>query len=268
MALPKQPEVEIPLLRVLAKLGGSARPADVYPELEKHFGLSEIDLAEENVSGGSKWTNRVQWVRQHLVANGELDGSQRGIWALTEKGRKRASAAPTNNESAIVDNLQAIWEQYESSFRDKILDRLLALTPTQFEHFGRELLRAYGFVDLEVTQASRDGGIDGYGRLRVGVAYMQVAFQCKRWEGSVGRPEIDKFRGAIQGEFEQGIFFTTAEFAKGAMAASIKKGAVPIILIDGEQLVRIMVEKGLGVAKRPIYLYEEMPIAGVKEAEQ
>ena len=59
---------------------------------------------------------------------------------------------------------------------------------------------------MEVTGAGADGGIDGHGRLRVGVATMRAAFQCKRWEGSVGRPEVDKFRGAIQGEFEQGLF--------------------------------------------------------------
>jgi len=266
MALPKQSDIELPLLRLLTKLGGSARPSEIYPELQKHFGLSKNDLAEDNPSGGNKWTNRVQWVRQHLVAKGELDSRQRGVWALTEKGRMRSSAVQTtSDEPTSVDNLQAIWEQYETAFRDKILDRLLALTPTQFEHFGREFLRAYGFVDLEVTQACRDGGIDGHGRLRVGVAHMHVAFQCKRWEGSVGRPEIDKFRGAIQGEFEQGIFFTTSEFASGATAASIKKGAVPIILIDGEELVRIMVEKGIGVTRRPLFLYEEIPIVGVKE---
>ncbi len=95
------------------------------------------------------------------------------------------------------------------------------------EQFARRLLRAYGFIDLKVTQTSKDGGIDRYGKLRLGLAIMNVAFQCKRWQGSVGRPEVDKFRGAIQGEFEQGVLFTTSDFTPDARDASLKKGAVP-----------------------------------------
>ena len=65
------------------------------------------------------------------------------------------------------------------------------------------LLVVYGFSNLSVTQKSKDGGIDGFGKLKIGIAHMSVAFQCKRWNvGSVGRKEIDAFRGAIQGEYE------------------------------------------------------------------
>jgi len=79
---------------------------------------------------------------------------------------------------------------------------------------------------MRVTSISNDGGVDGCGKLRVGIAHMNVAFQCKRWTvGNVGGPEIDKFRGAIQGEYEQGIFFTTSGFANGAKEVSIKKSS-------------------------------------------
>ena len=99
-----------------------------------------------------------------------------------------------------------------------------------------------------MTQLSGDGGIDGFGKLKVGLANLNVAFQCKRWtKGNVQRPEIDKFRGAAQGDVEQGLFFTTASFSDGAIAASIKRGAVPIILVDGESIVDLMIEKGFGV---------------------
>ena len=73
---------------------------------------------------------------------------------------------------------------------------------------------AYGFVDVTVTSVTKDGGIDGHGRLTLGLATMGAAFQCKRWQGNVGRPEVDKFRGAIQGEFEQGVFFATSDFTR------------------------------------------------------
>jgi len=119
------------------------------------------------------------------------------------------------------------------------------------------MLHAYGFISLENTKASGDGGIDGYGKLKIGLASMNVAFQCKRWKGTVGRPEIDKFRGAIQGEFEQGIFFTTSDFSQQAKETSFKKGAVPIILLNGESIIDIMIQKGLGVDKQPLYLYFE-----------
>ena len=88
----------------------------------------------------------------------------------------------------------------------------------------------------------------GYGRLKVGLASLNVAFQCKRWtKGNIQRPETDKFRGAAQGEYEQGLFFTTASFWEGAIQASIKRGAVPIILVDGSAIVDLMIDKGFGV---------------------
>jgi restriction system protein len=101
---------------------------------------------------------------------------------------------------------------------------------------------------MTVTQIAGDGGIDGHGKLKVGLAFLNVAFQCKRWtKCNVTRPEVDRFRGAIQGDFEQGLFFTTTSFSKGAIEASIKRGAVPIILVDGGAIVDMMIDKGFGV---------------------
>lgn len=119
------------------------------------------------------------------------------------------------------------------------------------------MLQIYGFVNVNVTNVGSDGGIDGFGKLRLGLATMNVAFQCKRWEGNVGSIQIDQFRGAIQGEYEQGLFFTTSDFTDGATKKSIKKGSVPIILMNGRSIVNLMIEKGLGVETRPLYLYYE-----------
>ena len=124
-------------------------------------------------------------------------------------------------------------------------------------HFARRLLTAYGFVEVKVTAVGRDGGIDGNGRLRLGLATMNVAFQCKKWQGNVGRPEVDKFRGAIQGAYEQGVFFTTSDFTPDARDASLRQGAVPVILLNGESIVNLMIERGLGVEKVPLYAYYE-----------
>jgi len=258
--MPKQSEIEIPLLEVVASLqGGQARPRDIYPLLEKKFpDLTTENLEERLESGTPKWTNRVQWVRQALVAKGEMSSPQRGFWAITEKGRARLSAAGRKGpeDLHVPVSLFALHEEYVLQFKANLLEKLIELTPGQFEHFAKKLMTAYGFVGMTVTNISRDGGIDGDGLLKVGLAHMRVAFQCKRWrQNTVQRPEIDKFRGAIQGRFEQGIFFTTSEFTDGAKAASLQKGAVPIVLLDGESIMDLMIEKQFGVQRQPLELY-------------
>jgi restriction system protein len=160
--------------------------------------------------------------------------------------------------STINNQLKDLHYSYHEALKSKILHGLKNLTPTAFELFSRNLLEVYGFHDMKVTQISKDGGIDGFGKLKVGLAEMNIAFQCKKWNtNSIHRPEIDKFRGAIQGEFEQGIFFTTANFASGAKDVSFKRGAVPVILIDGEGIVELMIQKEFGVQKEslPVYSY-------------
>jgi restriction system protein len=162
-----------------------------------------------------------------------------------------------NNESKYVASLKDIHTQYVEAFKSKVLSQLKEIDPTTFEFFCKKLLKVYGFKDLVVTRAKRDGGIDGFGKLKVGITYLNVAVQCKRWKNtSVGRTEIDKFRGATQGDFEQGILLTTSKFSPEALAATTKKGAVPIILIDGSMIVDIMIEKkfGIDVEDMPIYI--------------
>ncbi|TCN18949.1 restriction endonuclease [Mesobacillus foraminis] len=256
MVMPKQSDIEIPLLEVLVYLGGQGTPKEIYPLVTNKFPtITQEDIDERMESGGNKWTNRIQWVRQKLVDSGDMYSPQRGIWGITEKGRNRVQS-PITTPSAPV-NLVELYEDYEEDFKSQLLDKLHELTPRQFEEFAKKLLQVYGFVSLAVTDVGPDGGIDGYGRLKIGLATMNVAFQCKRWQGNVGRREIQQFRGAIQGTYEQGIFFTTSDFTSQATAISFQQGAVPIILMNGTGIVDIMIEKGLGVVKKPLYLYNE-----------
>jgi restriction system protein len=258
--LPRQKDVEVPLLEVLVELGGEASPQEVYPLVTAKLpSIREEDLAERLQSGGSKWTNRIQWVRQKLVEQGEMDSPARGVWRITEQGQQRLAALEKGEVQLPAPTFLELYDDYEASFRAALLERLQDLTPRDFEQFARKLLQAYGFADVRVTQVSSDGGVDGYGRLRLGLATMNVAFQCKKWQGNVGRPEVDKFRGAIQGEFEQGVFFTTSDFTSAARDASLKAGAVPVILLNGESIVNLMIEKGLGVERVPLYAYYERP---------
>jgi restriction system protein len=258
--LPKQREVELPLLEVLVEIGGQGRPSDIYPLVTAKFPqVSEEDLAESLPSGGNRWQNRIQWARQNLVAEGDIDSPSRGTWRITDKGRARLGDAGEVEPSPPDASFLELYEEYEASFHSQLLERLHDLSPREFEYFARRLLLAYGFVNVQVTEISADGGIDGYGKLRLGLATMNVAFQCKRWQGNVGRPEVDKFRGAIQGEFEQGVFFTTSDFTPAARKASLRRGAVPVILLNGEGIVDLMIEKGLGVDRVPLYAFYERP---------
>lgn len=182
------------------------------------------------------------------------DESQRRFRLL---GDEKQAIKKNGKEQISLRTVREMHREYVEVFRSKILNQLKGLNPYEFEKFCMNLLDAYGFIDLSVTQKSRDGGIDGFGKLKIGLVYMKVAFQCKRWNtGVVARKEIDAFRGAIQGEYEQGIFFTTSSFTKEAMNYSIKQGAVPVILIDGNMIVDFMIEKQFGIEHEnlPIYI--------------
>ncbi|MDH5462500.1 MAG: Mrr restriction system protein, partial [Candidatus Bathyarchaeota archaeon] len=163
--LPKQKDVEVPLLEVLVELGGQATPKEIYPVVTRKFPeIRTEDLIETLPSGGNRWTNRIQWVRQRLIDKGEMYSPSRGIWAITEKGRKRVA---TKEPPVPMVNFIELYEDYETSLRSQLLDKLAELSSRQFELFAKKLLQAYGFVDVKVTNVSLDGGIDGYGKFRL-----------------------------------------------------------------------------------------------------
>lgn len=158
---------------------------------------------------------------------------------------KESVATPSRS---LLGDLNAAHRRYTLDVRARILAALKRIEPDLFEHFAKKLLDAYGFSETHVTQKSKDGGIDGYGKLKMGLAHINVAFQCKRFTTKpVSRPMIDQFRGAIQGKVEQGLYFTTSKFALKAEDVSFQPGAVPIILLDGEAIVDLMIERRVGV---------------------
>jgi restriction system protein len=154
-----------------------------------------------------------------------------------------------------LEELERVYANYLAEFRAKALQQIRAISPIAFECFCRNLLSAFGFRDVVVTRVARDGGIDGHGRLKVGFTYFNVAFQCKSWMGTIGRPEIDRFRGAIQGKYEQGVFFTTSSYSPEAQKSSLRPGAVPVILIDGNTIVDIMIQQRFGVELNSLPVY-------------
>lgn len=173
---------------------------------------------------------------------------------------KSAPAVIIKDEKIIhesnFDKIKILHEKYIQEFKTSTLTQLTLLDPFSFEEFCKRLLLVYGFKNLKVTNKTKDGGIDGYGELKIGLVYMKVAFECKRWtKTSIGRPKINQFRGDIQGKYQQGIFFTTSKFTNDAKSVSFQMGAVPIVLIDGQAIVDIMIEKSFGVEKEILPIY-------------
>jgi len=255
MSIPSEKDIEIPLLQEIEFAGGEAKPSELYDKVAKHFPHLTLDdqQAKHPRSGLPIWSNRVQWARQHLVNKGEVDASVRGIWRITEKGRARLGLAPSpppsgTQVSTILELLNA--ERYQ--VRIRLHELMMNLHPQQFEIFAGTLLESLGFTDIEITKYVGDGGIDGYGNLEMGVVKIKAAFQCKRWRQNVPRRDVAQFRGDIQGKVEQGIFITTSDFFDDAKEVSSVAGAVPIVLINGDRIVDIMLEKGLGVRQEPL----------------
>lgn len=181
--------------------------------------------------------------RKYWIAGKPIPGQTKEDIKVEAKSKR-----DSDNLKFIVNELKEIQNKHILAFKQQILNQIKELSPESFEIFSKKLLDVYGFKRTKVTNYVKDGGIDGYGELKVGITHLNVAFQSKRWKNnSVSRVEIDKFRGAIQGEFEQGIIFTTSKFTKEALGATRKPGAVPIILIDGESLIDIMIEKKFGI---------------------
>lgn len=202
------------------------------------------------------------------MESGHIDGSERGVWKLTEEGSARVLDAKRARKNGRLRQVPPIEPLGRSGLRDlvnenhaetesRLLSELRALSPRAFEHFCRELLSQFGFRNVEVTRRSHDGGLDGHGDFRQGVISIRSAFQAKRYaDTTVGRPEIDRFRGAIQGDFDHGVFLTTSRFSKEAVQTSFRKGAITILLLDGNAIADLLLERGLGVRSIPVYLYD------------
>jgi restriction system protein len=129
----------------------------------------------------------------------------------------------------------------------ELLNALKTMDPIAFERLCQRILRESGFVRVEVTGKSSDGGIDGVGVLRMKLVSFQVMFQCKRYKGSVSSPAIRDFRGAMTGRADKGLFMTTGTFTAEAKREAVRDGAPTIDLIDGDSLCDLLKSLSLGV---------------------
>lgn len=257
-----------PLMTALVNLGGSGRIDEIYEavlELEKLDEETLGILHNPEKSSQTEIGYRLAWARTYLKKAGYLENSSRGVWALTDKAKQ----APKIDSRKIVNYVRSLDKKiYQDTadasdpaasvdespeeilaWREKLHHILIEeMSPEAFERLTQRMLRESGFVHVEVTGRTGDGGIDGKGIARInGLMSFHIAFQCKKYKGSVGAPEIRNFRGAIVGRADRGMFITTGNFTKAAIEEANRDGAAPIDLVDGDQLADKLKELALGI---------------------
>jgi restriction system protein len=264
ITIPTFDELMNPLLNALHQLGGSGSIEEIYSKAVEILQLPEDVLAQLHDPEKSSLTEvgyRLAWARTYLKKFGLLDNSARGIWSLTEKARGLESVdssevvrfvraldkAEGSKKRTTDQTAQELTEQ--EGWKDKLsLVLTQKVNPAAFERLVQRLLRESGFIHVEVTGRTGDGGIDGKGIARIhGFMSFHVLFQCKRYKGSVSAGEIRDFRGAMVGRADKGLFITTGSFTPAAIKEATRDGAPPIDLVDGDELAEKLKDFCLGI---------------------
>ena len=268
--MPRPADLMWPTLRALERLGGSASIHELDDQVSTNLALPDAIL--DVLSGDGPQTmfaNRCGWARTMLRGIGAVDNSARGVWTITEAGRRigsadevrelmsrqrrerRGGSGKAREEPDNADD-SADESSEEESWRAALLGILREMKPDAFERLCQRLLREHGFTRVEVTGRSGDGGIDGTGVLRVNLLSFHVNYQCKRYAGTVGPGSIRDFRGALAGRADKGLFITTGRFTKDAEREAVRDGAMAIDLINGDELCGLLRDKGLGVVTETV----------------
>lgn len=289
MAVPKFFEFFEEFLRAIED-GELHTAKEVRQILSLHMRLSEEDLAEVLPSGKqSKFDNRVAWARTYLDKAGLIETPSRGKYRITDNGKKALISGEeinlkyleksekfrafhktiTPNVSGLVDEekdespmeiLDAAFQQITAALASQLMDEVMKLSSTEFEKLVVSLLlhMGYGNGITEagmVTQQSNDGGIDGIIK-EDQLGFSNIYIQAKQWatDQTVGKPEIQKFVGALQGQQAQkGLFITTAKFSSGALQYADNLLGTKVVLVDGLTLTKLMIKHNVGVSVEHVY---------------
>jgi restriction system protein len=291
VAVPDFQSLMLPLLRISAD-GQEHRLADTRDVLAVEFKLSGADREELLPSGRqSKFANRVAWAKVYLAQAGLLLSPRRGHFQISERGREVLKAPPARIDVKFLERypeflefrtpkadeasphreepankpepetpeetLEAAHLKMRASLATEILARIKAGTSDFFERLVVELLlkMGYGGSRSDAGHAvgkAGDEGIDGViseDRLGLDVVYLQA----KKWEGTVGRPEIQKFVGALHGKrARKGVFITTGMFS-GDASSYVDQIDPKVVLIDGRRLAELMIDFEVGVTTGRTY---------------
>ena len=290
MAIPDYQTVMLPLLRFLED-HQEHNVGDVVGALSEQFRLSE-DERQQLLGSGQQTVirNRVGWAVTYLKKAMLIEPTRRGFFRLTARGGSilaskpnrvdvklleqfpefvafrelrhersdgPAESVPLTNDVTPEEALEAAYHRLRLDLEADVLDQVKSATPAFFERLVVELLvrMGYGGTLRDAGQAvgkSGDGGIDGIikeDRLGLDVIYIQA----KRWDSTVGRPEIQKFAGALQGHrARKGVFITTSSFSSDAVEFALRIDS-KIVLIDGAQLAKYMIDHNVGVSSSRSY---------------
>ncbi len=235
--------------------------------------------------------NRVAWALSHLFQAGLIERPERGVYRITARGRAVAAEHPERVDMALLsqfadyrsfrargrapaastaatstapaeqgtprERLEAAYGELRTSLALELLESVLAQSPSFFEKLVLDVLQGMGYGGSLVNAAEKlgrtgDEGVDGVIRedpLGLDLIYVQA----KRWTNVVGRPEIQRFVGALQGQrASKGVFITTSSFS--AEAIQFAGGVTPrTVLIEGAELADLMIEHGVGVTVSDVY---------------
>lgn len=283
MAVPTYQQFMTPLLEFISD-GKEHSLRESIEALAEKLNLSDGDRRELLPSGNQAvLDNRVGWARTYLKKAGLLESTRRGFFKITDRGREALtqhpdgistrtlkryddfvefvessksvesdiSSVPTDNISTPDEIIEAEYAKIREELSRELVAQVKKCSPKFFEQLVVDLLVKMGYGGSrkeagQATKASGDEGIDGIikeDRLGLDVIYLQA----KRWENQVSRPELQKFAGALQGQrAKKGIFITTSTFSSGAHEF-VQNIDSKIILIDGEELGKLMIDFNVGV---------------------
>lgn len=275
---PTQLELVEPTFSALVELGGSATISEIYERVVAMLNLPDSVIDEPHKGNASQQTEleyQLAWARTRLKNYGAISNSKRGVWMITPEfadktsisrsdvtehikktklaGKTDAEAEKILNDGDPTDDGIDAPEELEP-WKTELADTLHNMNPYAFERLAMLLLRECGFSQVRVTKKSGDGGIDGTGKLRInGIFSFNVAFQCKRYTGSVSAGDIRDFRGSLTTDIEKGVFITTGTFTRAAREEASNAGKQQIDLIDGTEFIGKLIEYRLGVTEKTIY---------------
>lgn len=283
MATPDYQSVMLPLLK-FAGDGKEHSLRETIEALADEFELTEEERKELLPSGQqATFDNRVGWARTYLKKAGLLQSTRRGYFQITERGIEVLKQNPPEITASFLrqfpefvefqkpqqlkvdkaaeqridesrtpeEEIEAAYQRVRQGLAAELIQTIKSCSPTFFERLVIDLLvkMGYGGTRKDAGQAigrSGDGGIDGIikeDRLGLDIVYVQA----KRWDGAVGRPEIQKFAGALQGQrARKGIFITTSTFTQEAQEY-VSRIDSKIVLIDGDALAQLMIDYNIGV---------------------
>ena len=273
----------MPAFTALKELGGSGTNDEILNQVIKDLNIPDevADITHMGKVNQSELSYQLAWARTYLSKYGVIQNSARSVWSITpdfvgvdvldekeivasvvkKNAEKRNKATTTTDDIPEDDDPTNDDEEYPDEikpWKEKLAETLQSMDPYGFERLTQRVLRECGFSQVEVTKKSGDGGIDGTGKLKInGIFSFNVAFQCKRYSGVVGAPDIRDFRGSLTTNIEKGLFITTGTFSKAAREEACSPGKQQIDLLDGEEFINKLTEYEIGVHPVTTYAIDE-----------